>query len=375
MGEILHVVVGAGLPHYFRNALLSALRETEDDVLGIYNQISPVDCPDTGDIESFFGDRFALKIEPNSLEGRTGSLYDSYNLAIDYARGRYDFVHFLQGDMQLMYWPKNQVVEIEKLFRDLDSPEPTFGRLFCLAIYAPARGFDPRFATTVVDGESVGPVWMSTSRAMVDSSVLSMRLIEENGFKFFGDEDQVNQHLFTEGWRLGYLKKPVTAFVPWPAVVRKGRVRGQEVAVTESRSQLLALRNDSVEDALQSDEEGIVWAEDLVKPNGWSCFYPYWLTELRYWSDVKARRSACKQLSVSFWAVDGELLSSSWRGFFSIHSIPMSGPRLLAKVLWVAAKEPVKVFLGFLLGLFPGSLKKKLPHRLFRLTNQKPVAG
>ena len=365
MVRILHVVVGAGLPHYFQNAVRSVLSQTDDDVLGIYNQVSPRDFPSISDCAIFLNTRFRFELRKNISVGKTGSLYDSYNWAIEYAQRRYEFIHFLQSDMQLMLWPRNQIHEIQQIFESANHRENPTGKLFCLAIFAPARGYAPGFQKTLGTTARTDKVWVSRTRAMVDSGIYSLRLIEATRFRFSGGEDDVNHRLLRDGWRLEYLRQPLTAFVPWPAVVRKGQVLGIEVPITEERVQLLTLKNNPASDSLLMTGD-LVWAEDFVEPVNWTCFFPYWLSDLRYWSDVRARLSACKSLGVSFWSVSGDSPTYSWRGFFRPNVRPMAGPKLLGKIFFVAAKEPVKVFLKVVIfrllsgaGLkVPGFLKK-----------------
>jgi len=99
--SVLHVVVGAGIIPYFRNAVESIVRNTEDVVFAVYNTISTADADRFANFVATpeFGDRVVFTTLGNEGASKTGSLYEAYNLAIDYASDRgFDYLNFVQGD-------------------------------------------------------------------------------------------------------------------------------------------------------------------------------------------------------------------------------------------------------------------------------------
>lgn len=116
--SVLQVVVGAGIIPHFRNAIESILSNTDDVVFAVYNSIN------TADSERFsvfvanagFGDRVMFRTLGNEGPSKTGSLYDAYNLAIDFAlQADFDYLNLVQADCQLMWWNEGLVARLDEI--------------------------------------------------------------------------------------------------------------------------------------------------------------------------------------------------------------------------------------------------------------------
>jgi len=304
MSRILHVVVGSGIPGYFSNAINSVLALTTDDVLGIYNYLDDEDFARAS--ESFHGlngDRLTMALRPNLKRSltKTGSLYLAYNEAIDSARNKYDYLHFIQADMQLMHWDPETFEEIEVLFQR--SGKNGAAPAVCISTVFECKGkwtdqyylanliYSPALRTHVYRGVS-----------MSDVGVFSMRVINELNLRFGGHEVDMQGSLARLGFEMPKLRAPISAFVPWPVTVRNGKLKGLRRLKNYAQPPLLKMR----EGYPMSDYSKNVWMEDWVYPNGWKTLHPFWPTDTvsRKW--VGRRQERIKQSGQNFWAtIDG----------------------------------------------------------------------
>ena len=351
MAGLVHVVVGAGLPNYFRNCVKSCLVNTSDDVIAIYNRISETDAPDFEDIIEEWSSRIHLIEQENSLSesSRTGSLYRAYNLAIEMSLGKYDWIHFLQGDMQVIRWNESVLDTLGDIFERSDCNDKPDEKIFCVGVYAPSIGATGN-STKNYTSSNRSDLLFFPSRAMVDSGIFSLARIEDHSFRFHGEEWEVDAELKSRGYRLAFFREPLTSFIPWPAVVRRGKVIGKEPAVRRSTNssnqdhRFLLKNHPANESDRTSVPLEIVWAEDWVVPDGWTCFFPYWYTDLSTFDHVKRRVRTCRELGVSFFSVTGDYDSRTLAGFFRRVS-PYSGPAFLTILIFRIFREMARLSL------------------------------
>lgn len=337
MESLVHVVVGAGLQGYFRNSIKSCMLNTPNDVIAIYNSISPSDIPAIDDLFEEWPGRIQLFVQSNKAyaSSKTGSLYSAHNLAIEMSQGRYQWIHFLQADMQIIRWPVGTESLLEEVFAGAISGEPKRNRIFCLSVVAPSigktGGLNRNLQETDIDGLAV-----DASSAVNDTGIFSLKAIEAEHFRFKGDEVDVNLAMLRRGYALGILRAPLTAFLPWPAVVRGGRVYGKEQGVSEApegageHRLLLKERKFFAKPGMTTADASVLWAEDWVVPDGWTCLFPYWLTDFHSFSALKKRIMVCRMLGVSFFSTAGERESRTFRSIFWRQVFPSSGLALLA---------------------------------------------
>ena len=132
--KILHLVVGFGIYEYFVNSINSVLKYDKSSDLLILTTGNPklfgwrsglssfcfdYEHDEISKVENFIktlkvGNKVIIKrISPVSV-GKTGSLYDAYNYALNFAKkNNYNYLNVIQNDMQLLFWNNNLIKLIE----------------------------------------------------------------------------------------------------------------------------------------------------------------------------------------------------------------------------------------------------------------------
>lgn len=284
--RVLHAIVGHKFPVYFLNAVNSVLLMTgNDDILVVDNASGLPGL--IGDLQSIADrePRVGLLLRDTndiSRNSKVGGLYDAYNEVVGYALDRgYDYLHIIQHDMQMVWWDETVVSRAAEIYAEF--PE-------CVNISTIALARD----LTLSGGlEYVKPKLVQLRLyGITDTGLYDLAKWRARGMRFGESEQEHGQQYWAEGLRVLVHPVPTIAFVPWPAVVRSGRVVGREVQL---RQQFL-LRPLSDSEIVEAKEStGPVWLEQVAIPWGWTCLLPYWTTDLRtitYWvyryRDVRA---------------------------------------------------------------------------------------
>ncbi|MDA8580152.1 hypothetical protein N9K72_04175 [Pontimonas sp.] len=310
--SVLHVVVGAGIIPHFHNAIQSIIRNTEDVVFAVYNSISADDAASfanfvaTSEVDA----RVVLTTIENGGPSKTGSLYNAYNLAIDYATERdFDYLNFVQSDCQLMWWSDGVVNRLDEIFsaaEEADGPGvlcvgttfPVFGKYVGSLLPSVSR-FNANLGFYAAAGAAVG-----------DVGVFSMSGIRASGFRFIGTEAELQNTYRRKN--VPSLDVPCVAFIPWPATVRNGKVTGTVVEPLPVGTPFLRLEPGFTPDLLKNyRENGTFWMEDWIAPNGWDCLFPYWPTSIENPKWLKRRLLACREWGVKPWAKASQVFDHS----------------------------------------------------------------
>lgn len=314
MKTLLQVIVGAGFPSSFRNAVRSVVQHTDDDVLAIYNAIDDYDRPDLQALSLAKLDRCVdLVVRENSGHNKVGDLYGAYNLALTLARSRYDYVSFVQGDMQMMTWDKNIHALLDSAFSH-ESP-----RVFAVSMVFRPRGLLDYGVPHVEDpgGDSGSDDFnIVPLRAVLDVAIYSMDLVDREEFEFEVDEEFSCSKMRGRGYVAVELKRPRLAFVPWPATVRNGLRSGTEPPVGLGESYLKTLEPREGE---KHRSVGGKWEEDFIVPNGYRTLFPYWPLDTSQPKWIKRRRNLVKTMGISFFSgIDsrGRVRSYLWPSEF-----------------------------------------------------------
>lgn len=314
MKTMLQVIVGAGFPSSFQNAVRSVVEHTDDDVLAIYNAIDDFDKPDLHALSLAKPGRIVdVVVRDNSGHPKVGGLYSAYNLALARARSRYHYVSFVQGDMQMMRWDRNIRGLLDSAF-SRESPR----------VFSVGMAFGCRGALDVGERRVKGPARDTGSdefninprRAVYDVAIYSMDLVDREGFEFEGDEGSSCAKMRARGYTSATLKRPGVAFVPWPPTVRNGIRRGAEPPL-ESGESFLKILDPQTGDRHRS--VGGRWAEDLIVPNGYRTLFPYWPTDMLRPKWITRRRELVKSMGISFFSgIDsrGRVRSYFWPSEF-----------------------------------------------------------
>jgi glycosyltransferase involved in cell wall biosynthesis len=333
MKTLLQVIVHAGFPSSFRNAVRSVLEHTDDDVLAIYNGIDEYDNPDLSALSlDQPGRRVDVVVRDNSGHPKVGGLYGAYNLGLAHAQSRYRYVSFVQGDMQMMSWDKNTGDLLDLAF-SLESP-----RVFAVGMAIGCRGALDHPALLDKDAErdsGSDEFNFNPLRAVADVAIYSMDLVNRESFEFEVDEEFSCSKMRGRGYTSVSLKKPRLAFVPWPATVRDGFRRGAEPPVRDGQSYLKILVPKIGE---EHRSVGGTWAEDLIVPNGYRTLFPYWPSDTYRPKWIARRRDLAKRMGISFFAaIDsrGRVRSYLWPSKFK------RSPKL-SYILYRLAAGPLK---------------------------------
>jgi hypothetical protein len=311
--EVLHVIVGHGLPGLFLNAVRSFHAVLpRSDLLVIDNGSPQLDLQhelarlcDSNDRTTLHRQHVGTGKDP-----KVGTLYDAYAVAFQKARsGGYRYVHLLQGDMQMMWWDGDLRAMLGRVY---DS------RPDCVNIYTRALSSDDYMMQHAV---SDGEVFVIGNYGMTDTGLYDLDRWARARVEFQGSEEDVAATAIKKGLVTVVSPWPTDIAVPWPAVVRKGRQVGREV---ETAKPFLCrpMRPDDVDRVKRSERP--VTVEDICIPWGWSCLSPMSETWLS-WYYLNYRRHGLRlhgfRRGAPRWARSG--LDRPWQVLTAPHRPPL----------------------------------------------------
>jgi hypothetical protein len=333
--RVLHAIVGHKLPVYFLNAVNSVrLMAENDDILVVDNASGMPGLIQELQSIAERAPRVSLLLRATndiSRNSKVGGLYDAYNEVIDYALERgYDFLHIIQHDMQMVWWDDTVLARAEEIFAEY--PE-------CVNISMIAQSRDLKLS----DGLSyVKPKLVQLSYyGLTDTGLYDLAKWRARGMRFGESEQAHAQQYRAEGLRVLCHPLPTIAFVPWPAVVRSGKVVGREVKPVE-QFLLRPLTDGEIGQVKESTEP--VWLEQLAIPWGWSCLMPYWPTDLwtiTYWV-YRYRETRARGLRAAWprWQRAGLPSGASLRG---VQRAPRFGVwQVLASPAWHGLRRALR---------------------------------
>jgi hypothetical protein len=275
-GRVLHVVVGHGLRTYFLNAVRSVRTTAPDDEILIVDNASP----DTGlrvELARISAEdphmRLLLRDSNDLTNGKVGGLYDAYREAFALATNEgFDYLHLVQGDMQVLWWDDEVVSRAAELF---DS------EVRCVNIYTVLLTSDRAFSDEI---EQLGRGEPSKLRhyGLTDTGLYHLGRWREFDMSFADNEREHAQKYLAQCFTVICHPWPTDAPIPWPAVVRKGVQRGREIVPRKP----FLLRPLSPESIAELKQRSWTWLEDVCIPWGWTCLTPMGTTHLGpdYWA-------------------------------------------------------------------------------------------
>jgi hypothetical protein len=286
-GRVLHAIVGHKLPVYFLNAINSVrLMTADDDILVVDNASNmPALAREMRSIAEHEPRVSLLLRDTNDVarNGKVGGLYDAYAEVVEYALDRgYDYLHIIQHDMQMVWWDETVTARAREIFAQ-------YPECVNIATLAPARHL------ALCDAfEQVKPKLVRVKGyGLTDTGLYDLAKWRARGMRFGESETAHSQQYLREGLRVFWHPLPTVAYIPWPAVVRSGRVIGREV---RPRHQFLLRPLTDAEISQVKESTESVWLEEVGIPWGWTCLMPYWTTDLRtilFWvyryRDLRAR--------------------------------------------------------------------------------------
>jgi hypothetical protein len=286
--RVLHAIVGHQFPVYFINAVKSVLLMTgNDDIIVVDNASNlprlTLELQSIADKES----RVHLLLrETNDISrnSKVGGLYDAYNEVVSYAlRQGYDYLHIMQNDMQMLWWDES----IMRRAREIYTEYPQCVNISMLVL--------PFFTLTLGDNlEYIKPkLAFLRDYGLTDTGLYDLERWRRLDMRFLDSETGHAKKYLSQGLCVFRHPLPTVAPIPWPAVVRSGRVKGREVQ--SSQQFLLQPLNPSQISQVKEATEPVC-LENVGIPWGWTCLTPYWATDLRrvdywvYWYRAVRRR-------------------------------------------------------------------------------------
>ncbi len=277
--RVLHVIVGHGLPTYFLNAVRSVRAAVPLDEILVIDNASPDEA--LRQELSRIGkadDRMQVVLRDVNdfhLNGKVGSLYAAYEVAIAYALERhYDLLHLVQADFQMLWWDGDVVAKSLELFE----AHPN-----CVNIQTLLLSKDKLLANELAESTTPG-VFKLRKYGLTDTGLYHLGRWETKGLRFDDDERVHAQRYLDDGMEVLCHPWPTDAPLPWPAAMRRGRQKGREVRTGKP----FLLRPISPETIAGMKQPACrTWLEDVCIPWGWVCLTPMLVTTLDsvdYWA-------------------------------------------------------------------------------------------
>lgn len=324
--RVLHVVVGHGLRTYFLNTVRSVRMAAATDEILVVDNASP-DHQLVKDLRRVTdGDpkmRLLLRDSNSLVNAKVGGLYDAYREAFELAvREGFDYVHLVQGDMQVLWWDTDVLTRAAEIF------ESNSG---CVNIYTCLLSSD-RALDGAVEQET-GKLPKLRGYGLSDLGLYDLARWRERNISFDNDELIHSAQYSAEGLSVLCHPWPTDAQIPWPAVVRNGVQQGKEIALSKP----FLLKPLTSTGIAQLKSRDFTWLEQVCIPWGWSCLSPMWTTHLN--ADYLAnRRNAIARRGIRdahpHWERRG-LDVNSWR----LALVSQHRPSLFKLLVVVPAKE------------------------------------
>jgi len=299
MKDLLNVVVGAGLPSYFKNCLMSLSKFSGEDTIAYYNYVDAEDERRAQEIRrEYRRSNIQFNIQENVTGLRTGSLYRAYNDALGAARGRYRYISFIQADMQMMWWDQRIVEKCDEI---IDSADDQEHRDICFYTQLPLRGKRHDYYSPWKEHASLKA---RTVPGIVDVGIFPVEHSLGTAFAFSGSERTLSKACASAGSLVALHPFPFLAPIPFPHTVRD-RSEGEIKRSSRYRhQQYLRLAPDfnKPRDFSQPTFHPI-FMEDAVWPNGWSSLTPYWPSDTRGTAWLRNRIVGGRLSGAPLWAV------------------------------------------------------------------------
>jgi glycosyltransferase involved in cell wall biosynthesis len=208
---------------------------------------------------------------------KVGGLYVAMNLALDHAqRHGYDYVYFVQDDMQFMWHDPDFPAAVERIFarcNDAFQVLTTFSKRVTAFAYKNGKRYEPRAALSVYRSKDYG---------VCDIGVVSMARVHDADFRFGASEGETAARMFDRGYRLYLLHPPHLAWIPWPGtrrVATAGPDTCNMMRPPVARYYYRPLTAEQVVSLKALSLDNRAHHEDFCFPWGWRCLSPYWYSD------------------------------------------------------------------------------------------------
>ncbi len=275
--RLLHVIVGHKLRHHFLNAIDSVLQlAPRDDLLVIDNASDdPLLTRSLDELADSSRVTVWHRLTNNvDLNGKVGELYVAYTEAFTYAiASGYDYIHLIQGDMQLVWWEPAILEEAQAIY----ARQPR-----CVNVVTLAMSSDSLLGD---DWQVPEPGEDATLRkyGMTDTGLYHLDRWRGAAIPFGPSEQVHGGRALDRGMVVVLHPWPSMVPVPWPPVVRNGLQQGRDPV----RPRPLFCRPLSpFEAAAVRGRSSRAPLEQVCIPWGWWCLSPMWVSDVAdpyYW--------------------------------------------------------------------------------------------
>ncbi|MDX2227612.1 MAG: glycosyltransferase family A protein [Verrucomicrobiae bacterium] len=202
-----------------------------------------------------------------------GGLYTNMSLALEQAIvGGYDYIYFLQDDVQFMHPVMSRMGEYAQLF-EAHPGVGMIGFMFYKGIMR--RTIKPR-----LEWEPALHAWHCRPYGIADIGLARVGTFREAGFRFLDSEGANSAFWLDRGYKYYIHSLPHLAFVPWPMTIAFDRSYGQERKRRRPYF-LKPLDQDQITRLEKTaSRQALAFHEDFCSPWGWTCLKPYWFTGL-----------------------------------------------------------------------------------------------
>lgn len=295
MKDLLHVVVGAGLPEYFFNCLRSITELSRHDVLAFYNYVDQQDLEDgLGVAANFPGSNIVFEFQENVAGPRTGSLYDAYNAALEHANGKYRYVSLVQSDMQLMWWSEEIISACDGILNEASGHREL---KTCFYTQIPVRGKRLDYYSIWPNSN---PHTTPTIPGIVDVGIYPLEEFNPASFRFEQSEREMALRAATRDYVVALHPYPFLAPIPFPTTLRD-RQRNKQPKGPQGQPKPILVVSPNFQSYPDFSKRTFhpIYMEDSVWPNGWSALSPYWPSDTVGNQWMKVRLSQGREPGVS----------------------------------------------------------------------------
>ena len=193
-----------------------------------------------------------------------GGLHYNMTKALELANDfGYDYIFFLQDDVQFMWYDKNFLDKVEYIFKSCNDALAYIPLFFKRINYVDLCEYD----------DTVGH-YRGGKHGFSDIGVASVNILNKIKFKFHSSESDTSRYWFDLGYRVYFSFSPVLAFVPWLATFRYNELQNK-VTPPLKRYYLKPLSKLQIESLMNHHPDDLPFHEDFCKPLGWRCKTPY----------------------------------------------------------------------------------------------------
>ena len=207
--------------------------------------------------------------DPQMYQYLHGGLYDNMDAGVKLAmEGGYDYIHFIQDDVQFVWHDPNLLKKVEHIFDTLPDASMVENIFF--------YGIGRDIILARLELLPQANCYHRRPHGMLDLGIASVALLKEHSFRFGNGVESTNSAWWRRhGYRTYRLHSPTMLQVPWPGVIRTSQEPSGGFKPSYKYF-MKPLDEGQIRRLTSRPLEEIPFAEDYCLPWGWSCPTPYW---------------------------------------------------------------------------------------------------